>query len=149
VAPVNRVPVSVTVAPTAPLVGVKLVSVGGLTVKLDELVAVPPGVVTVHLPEDAPTGTLVEICVSESTENVALTPFSETSVAPVKPVPVIVTARFAMPLSGVKPVMVGGGIVTVNDELLVAVPPGVVTLHVPEDAPVGTVAVIDVELLTV
>src|SRR5439155_864053 len=48
VAPVKFVPLIVTLLPTRPLVGVKLVIVGGpaVTVKLLELVAVPPGVVT-------------------------------------------------------------------------------------------------------
>src|SRR5437899_6068109 len=48
-APVKFVPLIVTVNPTGPLVGVKLVMVGGLavTVKLLELVAVPPGVVKI------------------------------------------------------------------------------------------------------
>jgi hypothetical protein len=48
VAPLKAVPVRVTVIPTPPLLGVKLVIVGAATkVKLEPLVAVPPGVVTV------------------------------------------------------------------------------------------------------
>ena len=51
-------PVSVTVAPKAPLAGVKLVRVGaGTRVKLEALVAVPPIVVTVIVPVVAPVGT--------------------------------------------------------------------------------------------
>ena len=46
VAPVKLAPVMVTLAPIAPLDGVKLV-IRGATVKLTELVAVPPRVVTV------------------------------------------------------------------------------------------------------
>jgi hypothetical protein len=58
VAPVKFVPLIVTLAPTIPLVGVKLVIVGGLTtVKLVPLVPVPPGVVTLSGPVVAPAGT--------------------------------------------------------------------------------------------
>ena len=62
-APVNPVPKIVTELPTPPLVGVKLVMVGGggLTVKFVGLVAVPPGVVTAIGPVVAPEGTLVVI----------------------------------------------------------------------------------------
>ncbi len=60
VAPVKFVPLIVTLAPTSPLVGVKLVIVGGLsTVKLLALVAVPPGAVTLSGPFVAPAGTEV------------------------------------------------------------------------------------------
>jgi hypothetical protein len=57
---VKFVPLIVTLLPTAPLVGVKLVIVGALalTVKLLALVAVPPGVVTLTGPVVAPVGTV-------------------------------------------------------------------------------------------
>ena len=59
VAPVKFVPLIVTLVPTGPLVGVKLVTVGaGTTVKLLALVAVPPGVVTLTGPVVAPAGTV-------------------------------------------------------------------------------------------
>ena len=59
VAPVKFVPLTVTLVPTGPLVGVKLVIVGGLTtVKLLPLVAVPPEVVTLIEPLVAPPGTV-------------------------------------------------------------------------------------------
>ena len=60
VAPVKFVPLIVTLAPTAPLVGVKLVIVGPLadTVKVLALVAVPAGVVTLTSPVVAPVGTV-------------------------------------------------------------------------------------------
>ena len=59
VAPVKLVPLIVTLVPTGPLVGVKLVIVGGLiTVKLLALVAVPPAVVTLTGPVVAPVGTV-------------------------------------------------------------------------------------------
>ena len=60
VAPVKFVPLIVTLVPTGPLAGAKLVIVGALalTVKLVELVAVPPGVVTLTGPVVAPAGTV-------------------------------------------------------------------------------------------
>jgi hypothetical protein len=59
VAPVNLVPLIVTLVPTGPLVGVKLVIAGGLTtVKLLALVAVSPDVVTLIGPVVAPAGTV-------------------------------------------------------------------------------------------
>lgn len=62
VAPVNAVPVIVTVAPTPPLVGVKPVIVGAeMKVKFVELCAVPPGVVTAIGPVLAPEGTVALI----------------------------------------------------------------------------------------
>jgi hypothetical protein len=57
VAPVRVVPVIVTLVPTGPLVGVKLVIVG-VTVKLLALVAVPPAVVTLSSPVVAAAGTV-------------------------------------------------------------------------------------------
>ena len=60
VVPVKLVPVMVTLAPTGPFVGVKLVIVGGLTtVNVPALVAVPPDVVTLSGPLVAPPGTVV------------------------------------------------------------------------------------------
>jgi hypothetical protein len=62
VAPVRLVPVMVTLVPTGPLVGEKLVMVGEpITVKLLALVAVPPGVVTAMGPVVAAAGTIVVI----------------------------------------------------------------------------------------
>ena len=59
VAPVKFAPLIVTLAPTGPLVGVKLEMVGGLTtVKLLALLAVPPAVVTLIGPLEAPAGTV-------------------------------------------------------------------------------------------
>ena len=70
---------------------------------------------------------------------VALTPLNVTALAPVKFVPLIVTLVPTGPLVGVKLVIVGA-LTTVNAALLVAVPPGVVTLNGPVVAPAGTVA---------
>ena len=59
VAPVKFAPLIVTLVPTGPLVGVKLVIVGaGMTVKGVALVAVPPDVVTLSVPVVAPVGTV-------------------------------------------------------------------------------------------
>ena len=59
VAPLKFVPLIVTLVPTSPLVGVKLVIVGGdSTVNALELVAVPPGVVTLIDPVVAFAGTV-------------------------------------------------------------------------------------------
>ena len=76
-------------------------------------------------------------------------PLKATAVAPVRLVPVIVTALPGGPEFGVKPVIVGAGAVTVKVAVLAAVPPGVVTESVPLLAPVGTVAVICVAESTV
>jgi hypothetical protein len=61
-APVKAVPLIVTPVPTGPLAGVKDEIVGaGMTVKLEALVAVPPGVVTLTGPVVAAPGTAAEI----------------------------------------------------------------------------------------
>ena len=73
------VPVMVTMASTAPLIGVKLSMVGvGKTVKSDELVPVTPPTVTVIVPDDAPAGTVVVILVEVDAETVAVTPLNFT-----------------------------------------------------------------------
>ena len=60
VAPVKFVPLIVTLVPTGPLAGEKLVIVGALAVTVNAvaLVAVPPGVVTAMGPVVAPAGTV-------------------------------------------------------------------------------------------
>ena len=55
--------------------------------KLVELVAVPPAVVTVTGPVVAPAGTVVTICVAVFDVIVALTPLNFTEVAPIRFVP--------------------------------------------------------------
>src|SRR5947208_4679450 len=108
-APVKLVPLIVTLVPTGPLAGVKLVTVGGLmTVKLLALLAVPSGVVTPIGPLVAPAGTVAVIVVAEPTVKLALVPLNSTALAPVKLVPLIVTLVPTGPLPGVKLVMVGG-----------------------------------------
>jgi hypothetical protein len=62
VAPVKPLPLTMTLAPMAPIVGEKLVIAGPPpTVKLLALVAVPPGVVTEIGPVVAPAGTVAVI----------------------------------------------------------------------------------------
>jgi len=114
-------------------------------VKLEELVPVPAGVVTDHVPLDAPLGTDVEICPSETTVNAVEEPPIFTLVAPVKPDPVSVTEAPAGPLVGVNEETTGAegaAVVTVKLEGLVPVPAGVVTDQAPLLAPLGT----DVEI---
>ena len=82
------------------------------------------------------------------TENdAAAVPPKATALAPLKLVPVMVTTSPVLSGVGVNEVMVGAGM-KVKELSLVAVPPGVVTLIVPV-APVPTVAVSEVELVTV
>ena len=117
--------------------------------KGEALVPVPAGVVTVTLPLVAPAGTVVRMAVSEFTVKVAAVPLNFTAVAPVKAVPVSITAVPTRPLVGFRDVMAGAGEVTEKDVALVAVPPGVVTARVPVVAPAGTTVLIDVSELTV
>ncbi len=148
-APVKFVPLMVTLVPTEPLVGVKLVTVGGLmSVKLPVLLAVPAEVVTLIGPLVAPVGTVAVIVVAEPTVKLALAPLNSTALAPVKFVPLIETLVPAGPLVGVKLEMVGG-LMTVKLSVLLAVPAEVVTLIGPLVTPDGTVAVIALAEFTV
>jgi len=113
-APVKCAPVIDTVAPAAPLVGVKDEIVGatggGVVVTVNDvpLVPVPPPVVTAIGPPVAPLGTVAVIDVSEPTENVvAAVPLNVTLLAPVKCAPVIDTVVPTGPLVGVNDEMVG------------------------------------------
>jgi len=108
-APVKFVPVRVRAAPTCPLDGEKLVSVGPatVTVKLLAEVAVPCDVTSEILPVTAAGGTVKVALVAPLTENAAETPPTVTEVVPVKFVPVSVTEVPAAPLVGLKPAIVG------------------------------------------
>jgi hypothetical protein len=102
-----------TLAPTAPLVGLRLVIVGvDDTVKLSALVAVWPLTVTEMVPLEAPAGTVVVMLVVVEAVTVAvmlLLNFTMLLAGVVlKPVPVIVTVAPIAPLVGVKEVMVVG-----------------------------------------
>ena len=75
--------------------------------------------------------------------NVPAVPLKATAVAPVNPLPVMVTVDPTAPEDGETPVMAGaGGAVTVNEDGLVPVPEGVVTVMGPVLAPAGTVVLI-------
>ena len=113
-----------------------------VTVKAEVPDPVPPGVVTEIVPEEAPTGTVAVIEVSERTENAAPIPLNPTAVAPVNLVPANVTVAPMMPEAGLKEVTVGAD-VTVKETGLLEIPPGVVTVTNPEGAPAGTIAVMD------
>ncbi len=120
VAPVKFVPVSVTLVPTCPLAGEKLVIVGAatLTVKVPVEVAVPCGVTIEIFPVTAPLGTTADTLVALTTENVAAAPPIVTEVAPAKFVPLTLTEVPALPLVGAKLLIAGvaagcGGVVAV------------------------------------
>src|SRR2546430_2777460 len=65
------------------------------------LVPVPPGVVTATGPVVAPVGTVAVIWVPEVTVNVAAVPLNFTAVAPVNPLPVMLTDVPGAPEVGV------------------------------------------------
>jgi hypothetical protein len=143
VAPVKFVPLIVTVVPMGPLVGENDEIVGlaaVVTVNLESLVSVPPGVVTEIRPVAAPAGTVAVIFEAETRVNEAVVPANLTDVAPAKPLPLIVTVVPTGPLVGENEEMFGSTN-TVKSEPLVAVP-SAVTLIGPVVAPEGTVAVI-------
>lgn len=150
-------PVTVTVVPTKPEVGVNEVIDGGyvgiVTVNVFVLLAVPSGLVTKIVPDVAPVGTTKVICVPLTIVNVRLIPFNVTEVALLKLVPLTVTVLPTRPDDGLKEVIVGGlgtyGISTVKLVLLVAVPSGLVTLIKPDVAPTGTTNVIVILSTTV
>src|SRR5437879_5290573 len=98
----------VTLVPAAPLVGEKLVMLGvdvPDTVKLVELVTLPPPAVTAMVPVVAPAGTVAVILMSELMVKEALVPLNVTIAAVVKPVPLMVTLAPTEPLVGEKLVM--------------------------------------------
>src|SRR2546430_14173430 len=110
----KHVPMIVTLVPTIPLAGVKLVIVGGdSTVKALELVAVPPGVVTLIDPVVAFFDSYGDHRDLHSSPSRRSSDLNRTAVAPLKFVPLIVTLVPTSPLVGVKLVIVGG-VDTVN-----------------------------------
>ena len=134
VAPLRPEPVRVTAAPIAPLVGEKPVTCGRTT-KFVEVAAVHGEQVTLMGPVVAAAGTTAEICVLETTVNVAGAPLKMTAVTPMKLVPMMVTEAPAEPLAGEKEMIPG---FTVKLPELVAVPAVLVTLMGPVVAPLGT-----------
>jgi len=148
--PMKLVPVITTEAPGAPRVGLKLeiVGAGTMTLKLAAEAALPFGVVTEILPVVAVPGTVAEICVSLFTMNPGSpAPLNWTTVAPVKLVPVTVTAVPAAPLVGLKLVIVGW-LDIVKLVLEPALPTGVHIRTLPLVVPAATTAVIWVALST-
>lgn len=140
-------PAMVTDAPTAPVVGERLVILGaGTTVKLIPLVFTPLAFATT-LPFVALVGTVVTIEVALQLMMVAAIPLNLTVPVPwVEPklVPVIVTEAPTAPVVVDKLVMLGVAN-TVNDLPPLATPL-TVTTTLPVVAPVGTVATIEVAL---
>jgi hypothetical protein len=139
------VPVIITVAPTAPLDGLKPVMVGeGKIVKLVELVPVTPLTVTEIGPVDVPEGTTAVMLVAVDDVTVAATPLKNSTsllaMVVLKFVPVITMEAPTAPLPGLKLVMVGVG--TIKFAELVPVIPLTVTDIGPEVAPKGTEVVI-------
>ena len=135
---ISPVPVTVTTVPILPLDGEKLLMVG-VTLKLLELVAEPPAVVTVTFPVLAPLGTVAVTLLSEMTVTVvAFTPPKVTFVVCVRPVPLMVMTVPIGPLVGTMLLIAG---VTLNCWMLFRLPLGRTTVIVPALAPLGTVAV--------
>jgi hypothetical protein len=148
-----------------PEAGVIEINVGPFTVNVGALVVedVPPGVVTVtDLVESVAVDVIVQVVVSDvpagftvMPAQVTPAPPNDTAVAPVRLLPVSVTARPVvprLPLVGLIEVSVGAGGITVNVTALVVVPLAVLTVafEVPGVALERLkVAVIEVELATV
>ena len=121
------------------MVGVVMVNVA--------LLLVNPLTVTTTLPEVAPAGTVTVMLVSLQLETVAAVPLKVTVLLPCvapKFVPAMVTGVPTGPVLGVRLLMVGGT-VTVNATPLLTSPP-TVTMTLPVVAPLGTAAVMLVEL---
>ena len=85
-------------------VAAKLLMVGAgtasVTVKLSVELALPPGVVTEIFPVVAPLGTVAAIWVELATVKAAFVPLKATTVAPIRLLPVMVTAAATGPLAG-------------------------------------------------
>lgn len=147
------IPVIITVAPGAPLIGLKSVMAGaGMTVKSELLVMVILFNVKEIFPVVAPEGTVVVILVDVEAVTVVGVPLKVTTLftgVVLKFVPVMVTVALTAPLVGVKLVIVGVGN-TVKLVALVMVTPLAVIDTGPVRAPDGTIAVIlvDVDAVT-
>ncbi len=137
VAPVNPVPVTVTVVPPAngPAAGATLVIVGTgsyVNWSAGEVALVPPGVVTVTSTVPAvPAGETAVMLVPETTVTPVAPVRPKSTVAPVNPVPVTVTVvpLATGPDAGATLVTVGtGSYVNWSAGNVALVPPGVVTV---------------------
>lgn len=112
---VKLVPVMVTVVALLVLVGVKLDMVGAGTNVNPAKVAVPPGVVTLTLPE-APVATVAVIWVGLfTTKEVAATPPKLTIVALLSAFPVITTLPLFPALTGVNEWITGTAFESINN----------------------------------
>ncbi len=141
VAPVSSSPAIVTVAPTAPLPGLKPEIAGGsITVNVPAASNLPSSSVTVTVPVVAAAGTLAVICVPAGfTKKVGSgVPLKATLVVPRRPVPVIVTVAPAPPFAGSSAERKK----RVNGVALGVEADPFTTLIVPFVSPVGTVAAI-------
>jgi hypothetical protein len=132
-------PATVTMVPTGPTFGDRVVMTGAeLTVKVTPLLATPPTVTTTG-PVLAPLGTVVVIELVVHAEGTATIPLKVTVLFPwldPKLPPAIVTTVPTGPTFGDRLVMVGAGF-TVKITPLLATPPTVTTSG-PVVAPVGT-----------
>jgi hypothetical protein len=144
----NSVPVIVTSVPTGPEEGFRL-ETPGVTVMLRPLLAIPPTVTTtVAGPAALTFGTGTAMLEGPQVIGAACVPLKVTVLEPCvvpKFAPLIVTTYPTREEVGFKNVMIGGGGVTVKATGLVAIPL-TVTMTFPVVAPVGTGAVMLVEL---
>lgn len=140
--PLKFVPEIITVAPTAPLTGLKPVMVGvARTIKFEGLETVTPLTVTDINPDVAPAGTVVVMLVAVEEETAAAIPLKRTTFSVgvmLKFVPVIVTVVPSAPLLGVKLEKVGEATTIKLVGAVVMVMPLVVTAMGPDAAPEGT-----------
>lgn len=137
------VPVTATLAPIAPLSGLKEAMVGAGINRNPPKRAEPPGVVIATSPDAPEAPTNAVICVGETTvKRVAGTPPKLTAVASVKLSPRIVTTRPPPASAGVKPVITGWAINA--KPALLPMPPGVRTETLPLVPCSDTTAVISV-----
>ena len=145
-------PVIVTDAPTAPVVGERLVMVGpDTTVKLDPLLFTPLANTTT-IPVVAPLGTVVAMLVALQLVTVAAVPLNLTVLEPwldPKFVPVMVTDAPTAPVVGERLVMLGADTTVKLDPLLFT--PLANTITFPVVAPLGTVVamLVALQLVTV
>jgi hypothetical protein len=138
--PLKFDPVIVTDVPTGPLVGENDETTGAgtvvvITVKSDELVAVPSGVVTLMRPVVAPEGTWEVIFPHPFTVKVAWVPLNLTAVASLSAVPWIVTVVPTLPLAGENVEIVGAaahdaGAIVISSAITATTSPAL--MNVPE-----------------
>ena len=110
VVPAKFAPVMVTTVPTPPVVGLNEEMPGSVDEKTKPAnVAVPPGVVTVTLPEEPPPTCAVMVPSSTTVNERAAVLPNFTAVAPVKLAPFMVTVWSVAAVVGVKELIKGAG----------------------------------------